>query len=85
MKVQISINDELLERADNFADDNYMSRSGLIAQALNQYLTQAEVSKAVREMALAMQKIADTGKLDSETIEMFEDYERLAKMFTKLQ
>lgn len=82
MKVQISINDELLERADNFADENYMSRSGLIAQALNQYLTQAEVAIAVKNMALALRKIADTGQLDDETIKQFEDYERIAKMYS---
>lgn len=82
MKVQISINDGLLERADNFADENYMSRSGLIAQALNQYLTQAEVAIAVKNMALALRKIADTGQLDDETIKQFEDYERIAKMYS---
>lgn len=82
MKVQISINDELLERADNFADENYMSRSGLIAQALNQYLTQAEVAIAVKNMALALRKIADTGQLNDETIKQFEDYERIAKMYS---
>jgi metal-responsive CopG/Arc/MetJ family transcriptional regulator len=82
MKVQISINDELLERADNFADENYMSRSGLIAQALNQYLTQAEVAIAVKNMALSLRKIADTGQLDDEAIKQFEDYERIAKMYS---
>lgn len=82
MKVQISINDELLERADNFADENYMSRSGLIAQALNQYLTQAEVAIAVKNMSLALRKIADTGQLNDETIKQFEDYERIAKMYS---
>ena len=36
MKVQISLDDKLVERADVFADANYMSRSGLISLALTQ-------------------------------------------------
>lgn len=82
MKIQISINDDLLERADNYADANYMSRSGLITQSLNQYLNQAEVIIAVKNMALAMRKIADTGQFDEETMKQFEDYERIARMCT---
>ena len=82
MKIQISINDDLLERADNYADANYMSRSGLITQSLNQYLNQAEVIIAVKNMALAMRKIADTGQFDEETMKQFEHSERIAMMCT---
>ena len=33
MKVQISIDDELVKRVDNYADKNYLTRSGLISLA----------------------------------------------------
>lgn len=46
MKVQISLNDKLLERADKYANLNYLSRSGLISLALTNYLkTNAEFRK----------------------------------------
>ena len=46
MKVQISLNDKLMERADKYADLNYLSRSGLISLALTNYLkTNAEFRK----------------------------------------
>lgn len=80
-KVNITLDDDLLKRADEFADNNYMSRSGLVTASLTQYLNQAEVSQAICDMAVSMRKIADTGKIDHETKEHLEDFERLARMF----
>ena len=42
-KVQISIDDGLLARIDDYADSNYMSRSGLITFATNQFLSTAQM------------------------------------------
>lgn len=80
MKVQITLDDALMERVDAYADENYMSRSGLLSLAVTQYLNAAEVTKAVKEMAVCMRKIADNGTLDHETMEQLEDFERLSKM-----
>lgn len=80
MKVQITLDDDLMSRADNFADSNYMSRSGLISIALAQYLNQNEAVLAMRDVAVAVKKIADTGKVDHDTMEKLEDFERIAKM-----
>ena len=82
VKVQISVDEKLLERIDTYADNNYMSRSGLITFACNQFLNSAEVIMLVKDMSLAMRKIADTGSIDHETIEQLEDFERLVKMVT---
>lgn len=82
MKVQISLDDNLVSRIDNYADANYMSRSGLISFATVQFLNQAEVMTMVKDMSIAMRKIADKGTLDHETMEQLEDFERLAKMLT---
>lgn len=80
MKVQITLDDALMERVDAYADENYMSRSGLLSLAVTQYLNAAEVSKAIKEMALCMRKIADNGTVDHETMEQLEDFERLSKI-----
>lgn len=83
MKVNITLDDELMQRVDNYADRNYMSRSGLISLAVTQYLNQQEVILAIKDVSLAIRKVADTGKMDHETIEQFEDFERLSKMFLR--
>lgn len=82
MKVGITLDDNLMKRIDDYADENYMSRSGLISLAVTQYLNAADVTRAVKDMALAMRKIADTGAVDADTMEQLEDFERLSKMLT---
>lgn len=85
MKVQVSLDEKLVERIDNYADANYMSRSGLISFATSQYLNQADVILMVKDMSLAMRKIAEKGTVDDETMEQLEDFERLCKMITGQQ
>lgn len=80
MKIGITMNDELVKRMDNYAENNYMTRSGLIAFALNQYLNSMEITHAVQELALAMRKIADTGSIDEETTKKLEDFERFSNL-----
>lgn len=79
-KVQISIDDDLLERVDNYAESNYMSRSGLITVACNQYLNQFEVVLAIKDLSLAMQKIAKDKAINEDLIEQLEDFERVSRM-----
>lgn len=80
MKINISLDDDLVQRIDTFADSNYMSRSGFISFACTQYLNTAEVMVMVKDMALAMRKIADSGKIDDVTMSQLEDFERLSKL-----
>lgn len=80
MKVQITLDDALMKRVDAYADENYMSRSGLLSLAATQYLNAVDVTKAIKDMSVAMRKIADNGSVDHETMEQLEDFERLSKM-----
>lgn len=82
MKVQISLDDALMSRIDTYADVNYMSRSGLISLACTQFLNSADMIRAVCEMSLAMQKIADKGEVDAETQKQLDDFQRLSSMLT---
>ena len=81
MKVGITVDEDLMRRADEYADKNFMSRSGLFTLALNQYLTAQSVPEFMREITLLMRKIADKGTVDSETLETLEDLERFCKLF----
>ena len=79
-KVQISIDDDLLERIDKYADANYMSRSGMITLSTNQFLNQNEALLVMREMALLLRKINETGNLDDVSREQLNDMERFFKV-----
>lgn len=81
MKVSITLDDKLMERIDDYADRNYMSRSGLISLATTNFLNQADVVQAIKSMALTMQKIADRGQIDHETMQELEDFHRFCNLF----
>ena len=68
MKVNVSLDDELMARIDRYADENYMSRSGLITLACTQYLNQFDIINAWKEVAVCMRTIADKGTVDHEII-----------------
>lgn len=80
MKVGITLNDELLKRMDNYAKENYMTRSGLISVAVRDYLNSTEASLALVSLSHSMRKIASTGKLDKATKKQLEDFYRLASL-----
>lgn len=81
MKANITLDDKLMERVDAYADNNYMSRSGLISVALTDYLNAKEMITSISDIAVTMKKIADKGIVDHETMEQLEDLERLANLF----
>ena len=63
MKVQLSINDKLMERADEYADKNYMQRSDLVTLALTEYLNAKEIQAIMPELVVCMRSIADNEKI----------------------
>lgn len=82
-KIQISINDDLLTRADNYADESYTSRSGLITQALIDFLNARETMQLVKNLSLAIGKIAESGNVDQDTMDLIKDFERFTKLVSK--
>lgn len=79
MKVQLSLNDDLMKRVDKYAEENYISRSTFFALAASQFVNQQEVVSAIKGMALSMKKIADNNCVDDETLRDLEDFERICK------
>lgn len=69
MKISISLDDELLKRADTYADENYITRSGLISLALSSFLNAQESRLAFSKCANALQRIADSGNVDDDTMQ----------------
>lgn len=80
IKVNITLDEELMRRVDEYAEENYLNRSSLVSLATTQFLNAADVTKAIKDMAFAMRKIADNGEIDDETKRDLEDFERLSRM-----
>lgn len=80
MKVNVTFNDDLMKRIDEYAERNYMSRSGLISFATTQFLNGQQLVSAVQDMSVCMRKIAETGIVDEETERRLQELEIVAKV-----
>lgn len=79
-KVQISIDEELLERVDQYATKNYLSRSGFITLALSEKLNQVEVFSAIKQLQVALTSIASKDTISEADLEQLRKFEIIANM-----
>ena len=74
VKFNISADENLIARADAYAEKNYMTRSGLVSLALTQFLNQNDIVQAVQDIAFYMRKIADNQTLSEEEMNELKDF-----------
>lgn len=79
-KINISIDDQLLNTIDEVADESYISRSGLISLALVQYVNQSKVVNALDNMSKAFTVIAQKNVVDAETLQKLSELETLCRV-----
>lgn len=82
-KINISIDDSLLEKIDRLADENYTSRSGFIALGMTEFVNSREMVSAIKSMSVSMAKIASQGSVDEETLKELEMFQALCGMIAK--
>lgn len=82
-KVNISIDDALLDKIDTLADENFTSRSGFISMGMNEFVKSKELVSAVKSMSVSMAKIAASGSIDEETQKQLEVFQQLCGMLAK--
>lgn len=84
-KVQISMDEGLLARLDEFADRSFCTRSGAIAMAVSQLVLQDELQRSIRTMAVAMQRIAENNEIDEQSKQELAQLQSIAAMISKSQ
>lgn len=84
-KVQISIDETLLKKLDDFADRSFCTRSGAIAMAVSQLVMQDELQRSIRTMAVAMQRIAENNEIDEQSKQELAQFQAVAAMISKSQ
>lgn len=83
VKIQITLDEALLKEVDDYCSKVYMSRSGLISQALVQALAQAKLLAALTDMNSCIRHIADMGTMDEQDKKKLDDFQRLFKLLAK--
>lgn len=81
-RVSLTLEEELLKRIDEYAKKNYLSRSGLVSVAVNQYLTTLQVLDSSQKMANAFENLAQSGKFTEEQVKELQDAEKLMNTLT---
>ena len=61
-RINISMNEELLKLVDEYANELYTSRSGVISQALVQFFNQQQATKALRQLVPLLHNIEQSIK-----------------------
>ncbi len=83
IKLQITMEEELLNDLDNYCDKNYMNRSFAISQAVIQVLNGQKIIDSIFNLSKAVRMAAEKGEMDEETKREIESFETLVKMYTK--
>lgn len=81
-KVTVSIPVELLERIDEYADENYISRTAVISLATNQYLVAAEMQKMFKELSKLFKKFQTSNEIDDEFRQKLDEFEDLCTLLS---
>lgn len=79
-KINITLDEKLLQDVDDYCDKNFMNRSWFISQSLVRNLNEQKVVDAIFNMSLAIKKCVDNGQIDDDTRKELEGYESLCKL-----
>lgn len=82
MRVNMNMPQELIDRLDEYAKENYTTRSSVMCQACDQYLVAKEMQKLFTQMNVVLKKLSAAETIDEETKQQLDDFERLSKMLT---
>jgi len=67
MRVNMNMPENLVARIDEYAKENYTSRSTIMCQACDQFLTAHEVQKLFGQMIKTMKRIEESQTIDEQS------------------
>ncbi len=82
VKINVSIDDELLKEVDDYCDRMYLNRSYLISQQLQQVINMQKIINSISDLSFALKKAAEMGSIDEETERKMKEFETVAKILT---
>lgn len=83
MKVQLSIDDDLMNKADEYAKKNYLTRSGLVSMVLSQFLEYKDISSTLGSMLDIMNDLNSSVSMDDEGKEKLKELEGVYKVMSQ--
>lgn len=81
-KIQITVEDELVQQVDEYAKKNFTSRSGIFCLGASQVILASQMRDAIQSMAHSIKRIADSGTVSEEQLEEIKQFMGFAAVFT---
>lgn len=78
IKVQITVEEDLLQRVESYADEHFTTRSGVFNLGAEQLLLQDEARKSLNALTDALQRIAASNKISEEDKRQIDSFSYLA-------
>ncbi len=79
MRVNMNVPDELIKRLDAYAKSHYMTRSSVMCQACDEYLTAKEVVNFMSQLLDVMKEVASKNEIDEDSKKQLEEMEMFVK------
>lgn len=79
-KINVSLDEDLIKRIDDFADSVYMTRSALISFACTQYINANSLTNSIISLSESLRKMADSGEYDEEVLEKLKTFESMVQL-----
>lgn len=83
VKINVSIDDELLKDVDDYCDRMYLNRSYLISQQLQQVINMQKIVNSISDLSFALKKAAEAGSIDYDTEKKIKEFETVAKLLVQ--
>lgn len=83
VKIQITLEQDLLDRIEAYADRNGLTRSSMLAYAATQLMRQDEALASMATVAASMRRIADSGEISDDDKKQLEQFEAVASLLTR--
>lgn len=83
VKINVSIDDELLREVDDYCDRMFLNRSYLISQQLQQVINMNKIVNSISDLSFALKKAAEVGSLDYDTEKKIKEFETVAKLLVQ--
>ena len=80
-KVNVTMDEDLLKRVDDYADEHYTTRSGVVSLAVDQLVSTDELKSCIKRVTVAMESMAKGKELTAEERGDLETFRVLASVF----
>ncbi len=83
MKINVTINDNLLKEIDQYCEENYIPRSTFLATSANKVLKENQLISEFKKMNVTLEKIAEKNNATDEQLKELQEIQFMLNLLSK--